>query len=161
VPDALTMRSDGSENLGYAVGTAGQTFTLNGVADPSTAAAAIVTFNWFDGTHTVPSVSVNDQAPIATAWPFGSDYSVWRTIAVPVPLGALVAGTNTLTLSSSTTVAIANIDLILAGAGGTVGPTPTPTATPSPSPTPAPIDCPQLVISGPDGSGGTLAYCGG
>jgi len=143
VPDSLTAHNGGVD-LGYTVGNPGRTFTLGGVTDPSRATAALAEFTWFDTTNTVPAVSVNGNAPLATAWPFDTHVSVWRTIAVPVPLSQLQAGTNSLTISDAAETAdVANIDLILAGAGQLIGPTPTPSPSPSPSPSPTPTASPS------------------
>jgi hypothetical protein len=116
VPDANIPVEGGLSELGYAVGAGGRSFAVNGVAPQQTPASAIVTFNWFAFDKTVPSVSVNGGAPVATVWPFDDETFVWRTIAVSVPVAQVQNGTNTITLASGTNVTVSNINLILIAA---------------------------------------------
>jgi hypothetical protein len=157
VPDALTTIASLPNyiELGYATGPAGKTFTLTGMVDPGTIVGgdALVEFNWFDTSRTVPSVSVNGNAAITTPWPFLDLGYMWRTIKVPVPVAQLNGAANGHTCPCSNTVtitnpagsvAIANIDVIYPGAGG---------GAPS-------LDCPTEAVNwAADGKGGYLATC--
>lgn len=152
VPNRDLVNPDGSEQLGWGsdlltVKTrAGLPVTQ---AEIDAASAALVEFNWFPTSNSVPIVSLNGHPFISTAWP-GSWAYAWRTIAVPVPLSDVVTGQNTITVEGNSG-GVANFDLILAGAGGTPtcldpsscgagssSPPPTPTPTPTKAPTPTP-----------------------
>ena len=89
------------------------------------AAGALLTFNYSSYNPVTVSYRVNDGAWHKQAWPFGACYTQngfvlcgAKTIAVPVSLSEVVAGTNTIQFKSSDATAIANVDLVLQGAGG-------------------------------------------
>lgn len=116
-----THTNGANKDLGWPLSSA-PTVQVQGIYNVDKASAAVVTFNWLAADQTVPSVSVNGNAPIASIWPFSGDTFVWRTIAVPVPLSQIKAGTNTVTFRGSGPnvqfSVIANVDIILVGAGG-------------------------------------------
>jgi hypothetical protein len=121
VPDSLVASRDGTVQLGYAIGPAGRSFTLDGVAPPSSATAALLTLNWFATDKGPISYSVNGHAAHTFIWPFDAETYTWRTAALAVPLDELHAGSNTVTLGFDTVTDVANIDLILVGAGAKPG----------------------------------------
>jgi len=104
--------------LGWVTSASGTAVQVPGVYNVSQASAALVTFNWMPTSQVVPSISVNGNPYISTPWPFTSTTYEWRTIAVPVPLSEIKAGSNTITFKEGNGDAIANVDLILVGAGG-------------------------------------------
>ena len=91
----------------------------NGTPSPT---GAIVTFNWYAVSTSIPSVRVNDGPWIDTPWPYGPgelSYG-WRTIAVPVPIDAnnVRQGANTIQWKTGDgnpdhQSTIANINLIV------------------------------------------------
>ncbi|MBO0702260.1 MAG: hypothetical protein J2P38_04955 [Candidatus Dormibacteraeota bacterium] len=121
---ALEVPEHSQTMLGW---TGGSTVTtLAGTAAQLKAASgALVELNWWAETETVPTISVNGHAAIATVWPFASQSisagfgptSVWKTIAVPVPLSELVAGANSIKVTNAPG-GFANVDIILQGARG-------------------------------------------
>jgi len=151
-----------AERLGWATGTGTAdplTVTAPGVSAQalSHASGALVVFNWMPATQSVPSISVNGNPYIATAWPFTNSSTgtfggnndetyVWRTMAVQVPLSRVQAGNNAITFENAP-YGFANVSLILQGAGGvpscvdpstcsSSAPTSKPSSTPLPTPTP-------------------------
>ncbi len=159
VPDALVPESDGSVRLGWNVpANAPKTVSIDIDGTALTqAAAALLEFNFYHTTAPISLLySANGNATHTQLWPYlGNSTYTPRTIALPVPLSELHAGTNTLSISGSDTLVIANVDLILAGAGGVPNcidpsacgslpsPTPNPSPTPTPSPTPQPLPPPS------------------
>ena len=112
VPDSGLPADGGRRELGYRVGTAGRTFQVAGVYWSQTPTTALVLMNWQSQIPmTVPSVSVNGGPWHDTAWPFDPTTFGWRTIAVPVPLSEVHAGTNTITLKSPVDIVVSNINL--------------------------------------------------
>ncbi len=113
--------SGSNENTGWDASSSvsGRTLPVDATSI-SRAAAALVEFTWVPESGVVPTVSLNGNGPISTAWPFpDSTYYSARTIAVPVPLSEVVQGANTITVQGAGGQgAVANFDLILAGAGG-------------------------------------------
>lgn len=148
VPDAQTPVGSNypdQVNLGWA--EAANTLkpqTVKGVSGTSAAAAAILTFNFVPTGQTPPSLEyVVNGHPHSVAWPYSdapcSGCTTMRTLAVPVPLGDIVEGTNIVGVSASEAMMYGNMDLILVGAGGVVSvpnvtPTPPVDATPAPTP---------------------------
>lgn len=134
VPDQLVpVPGTGQLNLGWGQApNQAVTKTVAGVTNVTDAAAALLTFNFFH--YAAPSTItyvVNGHSH-SVAWPYPETTGgTWRTLAVPVPLADVVAGTNTVSVAFDQTVAVANMDLVLAGAGG--GGAPVPTNTPVPS----------------------------
>lgn len=159
---ALEVPDHTQTMLGWAGGST--VSTLAGTqAQIRAATGALVAFNWWAVTETTPTINVNGKGAIGTAWPFGSQtiapgngpVAVWKTIAVPIPLSDLVAGTNSITFTNAAG-GFANVDIILQGAGGVPTcldpsscgavsvppPTPAPSTTPTRTPTPAPSTTP-------------------
>ena len=163
-----------AEQLGWSTGggsNGAATVTAPNVHGIANASGALMEFNWFADDESVPSISVNGNPYISTAWPFGDTKAeglygptyVWRTIAVPVPLSQIKSGSNTITFKNAPG-GFANVDIILQGAGGvptcldpsscatstappptaatTSSPTPTVTSSASSSPTPKPTSGP-------------------
>jgi hypothetical protein len=109
--------SNGGLNLGWAVNPSTRPLLqVSGVVWTQAPTAALVTFNFWGEATVVPSVSVNGRPAIATAWPFDGETFQWRTIAVPVPLSDVHAGTNYITLSDTDTAVVANVNLALIAA---------------------------------------------
>jgi hypothetical protein len=124
VNDPLDPNADGSVNTGWYAPdpSAGSPLSLQipGATNLAQAAGAIVTLNYFATDTSSIMYRLNGNAWHSMAWPFPENLTyVWRTIALPVPLSEVRAGTNTLELQATkggTTVA--NIDLVLIGANG-------------------------------------------
>ncbi len=138
VLDALTPVGSGYPgilNTGWPVSPTSSTpltLTVPGVYNVANAVDAILTFNFVDFNAAnlftpVPFISyrVNNGATQLAPWPFGPcpvqnnlpACGVY-TIAVPVPLSDVQAGTNTIQFTSTDYAAVANVDLILRGAAG-------------------------------------------
>lgn len=121
VPDEGEMNVDSrwpghsAKQLGWSGNT---NLQVQGLYNVDKAAAAIVTFNYQGWISQVPTVSVNGNAAISTPWLSSFATFQWNTIAVPVPLSEIHAGTNTIAFGADDNTAIANVDLILVGAGG-------------------------------------------
>jgi hypothetical protein len=126
VNDPLTPNADGSVNLGWYAPdpSSGTPLTLQipGATDLAQAAGAIVTLNYFATATSDIMYRVNGNAWQTMTWPFPDNATyVWRTIAMPVPLTEVHAGTNTLDLQVTKGGAtVANIDMVLVGAQGIV-----------------------------------------
>lgn len=102
---------------GYDVGSGGTTVSAPGVFWNQTPSKQFIAFDWFALDASVPSVSVNGGAFHTTAWPFDSETFTERTIAVPVALSELHAGSNTITLKyAGGTTSVQNINVILLAA---------------------------------------------
>jgi hypothetical protein len=112
-PDANVRINSETMELGYRVTPAGRSIQVPGVMRRQTPTGAIVTFNWYATTTTVPRIRVNAGTTRSTAWPFDGLTYGWRTIAVPVPLSEVVDGTNTIRFTPSTDTVISNVNLIL------------------------------------------------
>jgi hypothetical protein len=104
VPDASPTR------LGFATPVALKTVPVYRLQTPT---SALVTFNWFATTSTVPSVRLNGGAWHDTAWPFDGLTYAWRTIGVTVPVSEVHDGVNTVELASPTGVVLSNVNVIL------------------------------------------------
>ncbi len=90
-----------------------------------------VGFNFWPWGNSVPDVRVNGGPWHSTPW-LGGETFAWRTVAVPVPLSEVIAGTNRIELRSAgdANALIANINLILIAATPVPGvAAATPTAT--------------------------------
>lgn len=152
-PDSPAENGLPTFDIGWEATTSGSP-VLNTLPVDSTslnnASGAILTFVFEPQSENVPSVSINGNSYIATAWPFHAtsqspDTYVNETIAVPVPLSEVVSGVNTVELKTadSAGTVFGSIDLILIGGGGS-GPTPTPTTAPTATPTAAPTATPTV-----------------
>jgi hypothetical protein len=120
VPDNQHVNGDGTINLGWQVNPSSPpALTVTGVSNIQAAQAALLTANVSVPTAPVTfNYTVNGHAH-TQAWPFPDTASLsWRSVALPVPLSDIVAGTNMLTLSATQPIQVANVDLILVGAGG-------------------------------------------
>ena len=137
VNDSLTSSGLSGRNNGLPVvnlgwGIAANTtheFTVSGVASPSTATGALLTFGfWYEATPPfVINYAINGHAH-TLAWPYPDTKSFTsRTIAIPLLLSELQAGTNTITLTPEVTMNIMNVDVVLVGAGGGADDSQTPT----------------------------------
>jgi hypothetical protein len=114
VPGNPPFAGDPSVRVGYQVGTGPMSFPVAGVRHDQTPTGAIVVFNFYSFGQAVPSVSVNGNAPVATAWPSSWASYAWNSIAVPIPLAQVHDGTNTITFTSPEgSMTVANISLIL------------------------------------------------
>lgn len=122
-----------AERLGWNTGVGDVstvTVTAPGVSSRALrrARGALVVFNWFPLTRSVPGISVNGKPFVGTPWPFtasttgryggkNDDTYVWRTMAVPVPLAEIRAGDDSIRFQNAP-YGLANVSLILEGAGG-------------------------------------------
>jgi hypothetical protein len=129
-PNGLPMTSLGYPIYGSGRGPASLTVhTATGPtsADISNAIGAIFTLSYYPLTAQTLTYSVNGNPALQFDWPYASKGTyASESVALPVPLSDVIAGTNTITLSTSDTsngVDLANMDLILQGAGGVVPPT--------------------------------------
>ncbi|HEY2345688.1 MAG TPA: hypothetical protein VGH80_07380 [Xanthomonadaceae bacterium] len=131
VPDAMAPIEGypGLLNMGWNLPTAKDvtplTLHVHDVAHIADAAGALLTFNYSSYNPVTVSYRLNYGAWHQQPWPFGACYTQndfvlcgSKTIAVPVALSEVKAGTNTIQFRSSDATAIANVDLILQGAGG-------------------------------------------
>ncbi|MDB5059931.1 MAG: hypothetical protein JWO59_3403 [Chloroflexi bacterium] len=124
VNDALTPNGNGSLNLGwYAPDPSNGTPLTLHVPDAThlaQASGALATLNFWPTDTSSLLYRMNGHAWHTLAWPYPDAHTyVWRTIALPLLVSELRAGTNTLDLKATkggTTVA--NVDLILIGAQG-------------------------------------------
>ena len=114
----------GGGSIGFLAAAGGAyTFHLDNVHDVENASDALLEFTWWPHTRATITYSVNGNPPHTMAWPYGNA-ALYRseTLALPVPPGELVDGSNAFSISTTDAelggVSIANADLILAGAGG-------------------------------------------
>jgi len=153
-----------TQNLGYTMPGDGNTLSLQvtNVSDVNKATAALLEFNYWPRQPQTITYSLNGNPPQTAPWPFGSERGTVfasQTIALPVIVSQIQAGTNTFTLSTSDRdgTTVANVDLILVAAGalatgtGTsdqtrpaVAPPPPPTAVPPPPPDTPPDMAPPM-----------------
>jgi hypothetical protein len=105
------------------------TLTIPNVYNVDHAAGALLTFNYSTFNPVTISYRVNNGQWHDQPWPFGACYAQnnfvscgAKTIAVPVTLTDVQAGTNTIQFKTTDATAIANVDLVLQGAGGIVDP---------------------------------------
>jgi hypothetical protein len=145
VPDRAPVGS-GPSNLGWdAQPGAPAVLQVPGVTNLAQAAASLLLFNFYHYDAPITfTYAVNGHAHTA-AWPYpDTNGFTWRTLALPIPLGDLVAGTNTVSLSGTQEMAVTNVNIVLAGAGGVVPvggaltPSNTPVSPPSSTPTKQP-----------------------
>lgn len=121
-----------------------------GVTNIAQASASLLMFSFYHYTAPITfTYTVNGHQHTAP-WPYPDSNGItWRTIALPVPLSDLVAGTNAVSISGTQEMAIANVNLVLAGAGGGSGPpatdTPAPTETPTVAASSTATDTPTTV----------------
>jgi hypothetical protein len=123
VPDAVQPASDGNLNLGWkALPTAPATLTTLPVTAAQVAAApgALLMFNYsYDivktFTYTVNGQSFSAAAPSNT-------WSMNKSIALPVPASALVAGAQQVSIAADVGIIVSNVNVVIPGVGGTVAP---------------------------------------
>ena len=124
-PDQTKPGSNGAINTGQLSQPNGTTtWTVTAVPANPQAAAAKVLFNMFVGgagpNPTVINVAVNGNKT-TVPWPYPDSLGfTWRTLAVQVPLSALVPGTNTVQLGGDQALVFANIDIVLGDVTGGV-----------------------------------------
>lgn len=91
-------------------------------ANPQVSAVRVL-FNYSEEFRAVPTkfnVTVNGHAHSAP-WPFPANQgSLWRTVAVTVPVTDLVTGTNTVTIGSDSVSVVSNVNLVLVDVAGGV-----------------------------------------
>jgi len=132
VNDSLTPSGKKDPNNGmdvlntgwYVPANGSQTFTVNDVVDPNVGSGALFEFGFWYAASPPFSIGYAINGHEHTlAWPYPETESYTpRTIAVPLDLAELRAGTNTLTISPPVPMNVFNIDLIMVGAGGVVPP---------------------------------------
>jgi hypothetical protein len=181
-PSGLLGRNNGLPvvNLGWGVSAnTTKTFSVSGVVSPGTATGALLTFGfWYEATPPFAiNYAINGHAH-TQAWPYPDNKSFTpRTLAIPLSLSELQAGTNTLAITPPVYMNIMNVDLVMVGAGGgggsqgntSSGPTPVPQEVPTSTPVTAVIPTSTSVpVSTPvNGSGcqfqsapgATTAFC--
>jgi hypothetical protein len=110
VPDA-TPNTNGP--LGYRMPV---TLSVSGVQAVQTPTGAAVALNWYTwDSITVPTISINGNAPITTPWPYTNTSGFTeRSLVVPVPLSQVhLGGTNTITLTGPASQVVHNVNLVL------------------------------------------------
>jgi hypothetical protein len=115
VPDNSAQAGPGvpATDLGYFDGSTSLDLTVPGVTGIASASGVLLTFDIFSPTaRTTLDVAVNGNA---ISVPVNSN-----TLAVQVPLSAVLTGNNTLSFPSG--INVMNVDLIMQGAGGIVSP---------------------------------------
>lgn len=118
VSGQTTSSGDATRRVGYLVGNGPLTLTIHGVRRDQTPTGALFVMNTYSFAATVPSISINGNPYIDTAWPSPWQTYGWGSIAIPIPLDQVHDGTNTVTLKSthgSTTVSNMSI-ILVAGA---------------------------------------------
>ena len=104
-------------NLGYPIRPGGGTLTLSvpNVTGVANATGALLTMTYWPQNAQTITYSLNGNPPLQFAWPYGNSGTYQsESVAMPIPLSEIVAGTNTVTLSTSDTgngVNTANFDL--------------------------------------------------
>lgn len=144
VLDHLTPNGQNSQNSGAPLLDLGwfinanqsQQYSINGMADPSTATGSLLLFNfWSESAPLTFNYAINGHQH-TFPWPYPDNLSFSpKTIAIPLVLTDLQAGTNNFSISPSAAANIADVNIALVGAGGGT-PLPTPTSTPTVEPTP-------------------------
>ncbi|HEX2782534.1 MAG TPA: hypothetical protein VHN36_03040 [Ilumatobacteraceae bacterium] len=117
VPGEMTAHDDLTRRAGFNIGTGPITLEVKGVRRDQTPTGAQVVLNTYSFVETVPSISINGNSFIDTAWPVGFETYGWFSLSIPIPLDQVRDGTNSITFKSgdgSTT--IANISIILVAA---------------------------------------------
>jgi len=115
VPDALTLQSNGAYSLGWATDPASPvslTTPSISAVDLASATGALLVFNVGHGPIASFSLSVDGTAATAST-PFAPDGTLWRSVALPVPLASLKAGVQNLTLAGDQPTEVANVSLLL------------------------------------------------
>jgi hypothetical protein len=125
--DSLTPESDSNTPNGFDLGwfanpNVAFTTSIDGVTGLDKANGAILEFyGWSRDSATVDfSYSVNGNAAQVAKWPFPEQGGYPRTLALPVPLTDVQAGTNTISITGANgeAFAISNVDLVLLGGAG-------------------------------------------
>ncbi len=116
VAGVASPKGDPTRRTGFLIGHGPVTLTTASVFRNQTPTGAQVVFNTYTlgPTQTVPTISVNGNTPIATAWPVGWETNGWFSLSVPVPLDQVHDGPNTITFTSNdSSTTVSNISLIL------------------------------------------------
>jgi hypothetical protein len=102
----------------------GASVSVPNVSGMSRASSALLTFNFYHYTPPKSLTYVVNGRTHSVAWPFPDRQGyTWRTLAVPVPLSEIVAGTNSVNVfAPDQELVVANVDLVLVAAGDTVSP---------------------------------------
>jgi hypothetical protein len=121
-PDALApVPATGQINLGVdAQPNSGPQLSIPNVSGIQNATAGLLTFNFFHYTAPQSVTYVVNGHAHSVAWPYpDTTGGTWRTLAGPVPLSEVVAGTNTVSIfAPDQELTIANVDLVMVGAAG-------------------------------------------
>ena len=132
VSDSLVPLTNypGLFNLGWGVFPSDVTplsLVVSNVYNVDQAVGALLTFNYSTYNPVTISYRVNGGTWHDQPWPFGACYTQndfvlcgAKTIAVPVDIADVQAGTNIIEFKSTDATAIANVDLVLQGAGGII-----------------------------------------
>jgi hypothetical protein len=91
---------------------------VTGVHSDQPPTGAAVALNWYTwDSITVPTISINGNAPITTPWPYTNTSGFTeRSLVVPVPLAQVHDGTNTITLTGPGSQVVHNVNLVLVNA---------------------------------------------
>jgi hypothetical protein len=122
--DVADNTANGND-LGYFVpANSSQNLTATGVYNVSNAAAALLTFAFYEQSAPFTiSYAINGHAH-SLAWPYPDTLiDTPRTLAIPLSLSEVQNGNNVITFSTGNYgLTVMNIDLIMVAAGGTVSP---------------------------------------
>jgi hypothetical protein len=125
--DSLTPESDSNTPNGFDLGwfadpMTGFTTHVDGVSGLDKANGALLEFYvWSRDSQTIDfSYSINGNAAHVAKWPFPQPGQYSRTLALPVPLAEVQAGTNTISIAGANgeAFAVSNVDLVLLGGAG-------------------------------------------
>ena len=114
-------------NLGYSwfPNNPPLTLTVSGVYNIGNACGAFLTLNAFTQDPVTLNYQINSGAWQSYVWPFptcsaqgATSACAQVTMALPVSLSDIQAGTNTIQLTASDAISFSNVDLILRGAAG-------------------------------------------
>jgi len=114
-------------NLGWVASPSSPAIiTIRKVSGASRATGGLLTLNYVneDVSPVTLSYSLNGHATHTYGWPFADTMTnSARTVAIPVALSEVRAGTNRLKMwSKQDSLILSNVDLIMQGAGGIVDP---------------------------------------
>jgi len=156
VHDAQSACCGGLLNLGF---NSSPSSPAKLTTDPATAAqiaaasAALLVFTFSYDPITTFNYTVNGRAFSAPS-PFTPQTASSKSLALPIPLTALVPGPQQITIAGDTGMIVSNVDVILVGAGGGGGTTAPPPPPPDAGP-PPPADGGVALAPSPAGLAGT------